>query len=432
MKQARLESGFSLAQLGKGQVTAPAIYLIETGRTRPSLPTLEHIARRTGKPVEFFLADPAGTMDSTQAALAELEARVAAGRHDDALELGRSLLDGGVSAHGLGRVRYFLALAQIGLGQVQLAETLLAEARGHFEAVNDGVMLAECLGAEAMLASMLERPDSVAIAERALVTCRSLDPTPAPLESRLIGILATAHLVRHEWDRALELYRESIDVGAAFSDLRGQAELYDRLSSAYRAVGQIEVASRYATRSVALREVLRDRTSLARSEDSVALILEAKGDEAAARARAEPAPHQLRDEAELRAGRSQVLLSLCDLCLRQGNLEKAAGFAKKAFKLATAENEGANVAEAHVWLGRIASETGDHETADREFELAITGYERLDLRERLLRSHGAYAEALERRGELSKAYVHMKLALQASRPGLLGGPEQAEERVHSA
>ena len=46
VKQARLESGLSLAQLGKGHVTAPAIYLVETGRTRPSMPTLEHIARQ--------------------------------------------------------------------------------------------------------------------------------------------------------------------------------------------------------------------------------------------------------------------------------------------------------------------------------------------------------------------------------------------------
>src|SRR5579872_1445361 len=76
VKQARLESGLSLAQLGKGHVTAPAIYLIETGRTRPSLPTLEHIARRTGKPIEFFLADPGGVTDEMQAGLIELEGLV--------------------------------------------------------------------------------------------------------------------------------------------------------------------------------------------------------------------------------------------------------------------------------------------------------------------------------------------------------------------
>src|SRR5438477_12407514 len=87
-KQARLESGFSLAQLGKGHVTAPAIYLIETGRTRPSLPTLEHIARRTGKPVEFFLAEPAGAADDASARLIELEAMVADGRNQAAVALG--------------------------------------------------------------------------------------------------------------------------------------------------------------------------------------------------------------------------------------------------------------------------------------------------------------------------------------------------------
>src|SRR5436309_16031193 len=73
VKQARLEARLSLAQLGKGHVTAPAIYLIETGRTRPSLPTLEHIARRTGKPVEFFLAEPTAAADETQGDLNALE-----------------------------------------------------------------------------------------------------------------------------------------------------------------------------------------------------------------------------------------------------------------------------------------------------------------------------------------------------------------------
>src|ERR1700682_2854055 len=117
VKQARQESGPSLAQGGKGHVTAPAIYLIETGRTRPSLPTLEHIAQRTGKPIEFFLADPGGTTDETQAALADLESMVADGRYNEAIELGRSLLSLGTSAYRLGRIRYFLALSYFALGK---------------------------------------------------------------------------------------------------------------------------------------------------------------------------------------------------------------------------------------------------------------------------------------------------------------------------
>src|SRR3954471_16933150 len=87
VKQARLEAGLSLAQLGKGHVTAPAIYLIEAGRTRPSLPTLEHIARRTGKPIEFFLAEPTGAMDDIKWQLVELEAMVADARYSEAVAL---------------------------------------------------------------------------------------------------------------------------------------------------------------------------------------------------------------------------------------------------------------------------------------------------------------------------------------------------------
>src|ERR1700686_4648875 len=90
VKQARQEAGMTLAQVGKGRVTAPAIYLIETGRTRPSLPTLEHIAQRTGKPVEFFLSDPAGTTDEAQTSLADLEAMVGEGRSPAAIARGES------------------------------------------------------------------------------------------------------------------------------------------------------------------------------------------------------------------------------------------------------------------------------------------------------------------------------------------------------
>src|SRR5437879_9366969 len=168
VKQARLEAGLSLAQLGKGHVTAPAIYLIETGRTRPSLPTLEHIARRTGKPVEFFLAEPVGAADDASARLIELEALVADGQNQEAIALGTSFLERGTTAFRLGRIRFFLAQACVASSQPERASSLLAEARAHFEAVNDGVMLAECIGAQASLANSTQPKDALELAEKAL------------------------------------------------------------------------------------------------------------------------------------------------------------------------------------------------------------------------------------------------------------------------
>jgi transcriptional regulator with XRE-family HTH domain len=56
VREARREAGLSLAQVAADVVSRTAIYYIEIGRTRPSLETLQLIARQTHKPVEFFLA----------------------------------------------------------------------------------------------------------------------------------------------------------------------------------------------------------------------------------------------------------------------------------------------------------------------------------------------------------------------------------------
>jgi tetratricopeptide (TPR) repeat protein/DNA-binding XRE family transcriptional regulator len=432
VKQARQEAGMSLAQVGKGRVTAPAIYLIETGRTRPSLPTLEHIAQRTGKPVEFFLADPAGTTDEAQTSLADLEAMVGDGRFTEAIALGESLLDLGSSAHRLGRIRYFVAMAYIQSGETEHAQELLVQARAHFEAINDGVMLAECLGAEASLAYLNQRPEALAIAERALAVCRALDPVPVPTEARLLGIVATAHVANFDWDMAVETYGAAIEAAGSFVDLRLLARTYRGLSSAYKQLGQMDTAARYATRSVALLEVLRDRVALARSENELGLILMARGETAAARDHIDRSL-TLSDESDLEIGRSRVLLSLCELCIQENNIDQAGEFAREALALAGRLRENANVADAHIWLGRIADKRGDPEGADREFAKAIQGLEQLGRRESLFHAHGVYAEILERRGDVAQAYVHMKKALEASRPGARQmQQEEEQERASTA
>jgi tetratricopeptide (TPR) repeat protein len=430
VKQARLEVGLSLAQLGKGHVTAPAIYLIENGRTRPSLPTLEHIARRTGKPVEFFLAEPGGSADDSQTKVIELEAMVAEGRAADAIALGESLLDRSSLAFRLGRIRFLLAQAYLAAAQPERAAALLEAARAHFEAVNDGVMLADCTGVQAALAVAMQSKDAVALAERALEICRGLNPVPPPTEARLLGILAGARAAEGDWDGAAATYEEAIRAGGPMFDLRRAAHVYGDLGTALQRAGEIDMASRYLTRSVALLEVLRDRASLARAENNLALVLMRRQDYAGAREHLERSV-ALSDEADLEFGKSKALLSQSELVLLEGDVERAQELAGQALELAGRAEDRETLAEAHEWLGRIADRLGEHAAADRQFEDAIRGFEVLGLRERLLQSHGVFAEILERRGELARAYVHMKEALQASRPGLLRR-DQSEERVTSA
>jgi hypothetical protein len=114
-------------------------------------------------------------------------------------------------------------------------------------------------------------------------------------------------------------------------------------------------------------------------------------------------------------------------------LQSARQFAQQALDMAERVQEAANVAEAHVWLGRIAAEVGDDELADTEFDIAIRALTELGVEERLLRCHGVYAEILETGGDLNSAYEHTKKACSARRPGLLQGADsESEERASSA
>ena len=394
------------------------------------MPTLEHIARRTGKPVEFFLAEPVGATDIFQARLLELEALVADSRNHEAITLGTSLLDKAPSAFRLGRIRLLLAQAHLGAHQADRANPLLADARTYFEGVSDLLMLAECIGTQAIAANMAQAKDAVFLAETALSVCRRLDPTPASTEARLLGILAEAYSANHDWDRAIAAYESAIELGEPGAEVRNAARAYARLGAAYREADDVETAARYTSRSVALLELFRDRDALAKAEHDLALVLMKRGDMPGARRHLQRAL-QLCSEFDLGCGRTLVLLGLSELSMREGEMERARELASEALELAERIEEAPSIAEAHMSLGRIADRREDAAEADRQFEDAISGFEALGMRERLLQCHGAYAEVLERRGELGRAYEHMKEALQASRPGALR-KEPAKERLSSA
>jgi tetratricopeptide (TPR) repeat protein len=215
-------------------------------------------------------------------------------------------------------------------------------------------------------------------------------------------------------------------------DLSRMAKMYSGLSLAYRETGHMDAAVRYAGRSIALLEVVRDRVSLARAENNLGLILMAQGDRKSA-AKHLDRSLELAEEANIEMGRSHVLMSLCELSLLQGNVPAARQFAEQALGMADRMKETANVAEAHVWLGRIAAEVGDDKLVDTEFAIAIQQLTEVGVEERLLRCHGVYAEILEKRGQLKEAYVHMKKAFSASRPGLLQAEDsESEERATTA
>lgn len=430
VKQARLEAGLSLAQLGRGHVTAPAIYLIETGRTRPSLPTLEHIARRTGKPVEYFLAEPSTGADETAASLLALNSMVLEGRIQEAIDLGCSLLEPGNSGFRLGHVRFQLAQAYLNSSEPELAEPLLAEAKAHFEAAGDVAMTASCIGGQAALATIKRSPEAAALARQALELCQTVTPRRFGLELRLYGLLASALMQMREWDAAIEANSKAMEIGEPLLDARHLATAFSELGHAYLALGQRENASRFLIRALGLFDLVRNRALLATAEHNIGTMLMARRDFTEARVHLDRAL-ELSDHSDAVFSRARVLLTLSELSLEEGDVRGAAERAAEALQGAEDGGDAATAADAHVRLGLIAERAGDAASADREFERAIRGFQAAGPQDRLQNVHGIYAEVLERRGDLATAYVHMKQALQVSRPaGAANG--QGEKRASSA
>lgn len=62
VRQARVAAGLSLGQLAGTDVSRTFIFQIERGQARPSPPVLELIARRTGKPIKYFLRPSRSTI----------------------------------------------------------------------------------------------------------------------------------------------------------------------------------------------------------------------------------------------------------------------------------------------------------------------------------------------------------------------------------
>src|ERR1700704_5774326 len=213
VRQARKEPKPPLAQVAGLKVSRTAIHLIETGRCRPSLDTLEQIARQTHKPVEFFLLSPDGAPELTQSRkdLDELERLSATRDFGQLINLGRAHLEKQVGEEATALIRFYLGQAYCRTVRPVEALEHLRLARQAFEQVGDEWMAVEALDWEASALGLMEDPLAIATAGEALSRCRKLDPKPPQVEARILVHLANMHVVAHSWAQAIGYYEAAVE-----------------------------------------------------------------------------------------------------------------------------------------------------------------------------------------------------------------------------
>jgi tetratricopeptide (TPR) repeat protein len=409
-----------MAQVGGEDRSRTAIYLIEVGRSRPTPETLQLIAERTGKPIEYFL--PGASSSGPAAAPGDednLETLIRSGAYQEALELAERLLerDHGRVEEAWLRLRHGIALIHLARPEDALPELRVASAT--FEEAGDRWMVVECMEWEATALAHKEDPAALQVAERALEQCRELRPRPHALETRILSRLATLYVARHEWAKAVELSEKMVEAAGSIYDLRRMAEMYMDLGGAYSEIGDPVRATAYSQKALVLFDLLRDQLALARAENNLGMALMRMGKLNAAQMHMERSLSLCR-QIGIERGQSHVLLSLAELHLAKGDHEQAAERIEVAKTLTRGLGEQTTLALAHQFGGTVAAATGDMELADREFTTALDLLRTLDQPARLAGCHAAYAEVLERRGDTALALHHMKLALNSSRGGAAG------------
>jgi tetratricopeptide (TPR) repeat protein len=420
VEQARREARLTLAQVAAGQLTRTAIHLIEKGRTRPSMETLEQIARQTRKPIEFFLIPDSPAYAERQSQVRELERLTAVRELQKVIDTGSALLDQKWSVEDAAVIHFSIGQANCRL--VRPAEALphLKLARAEFERLGDEYMVVEALDWESSAMGLLEDREALPLANRALELSRRLDPPAPQVEARILGHIGGMYVVAQSWPFAIRYYEEALLAARGVEDLLQFAKLHHGLGVAYRRMQQSATARQHFDKALALYSIESDQSAVYRVENDLGGLLLQEGQLESAE------QHFLKALAGSEAlnidrrGRGHILANLGEVHLRRGRLTDARSYLVRSLDQGEATGERIVESEAHVLLGQLEERNGRPHLTDEHFDTAIRSLEELNMPDRLRDAHMDYAELLEARQDLAAAMGHWKRAAEIGKAAALG------------
>ncbi len=414
VRQARLESGLSLGEVAAKQVSRTAIHLIENGKVRPSLETLQLIARQTRHPIEFFLLEPGARAELTEQPgdLRELDRLTVVREFESVIELGLASLKKRWSDEDAALIRFYLGQAYCRTVRPHDALRYLPLARAQFERQQDEWLAVDTLDWEASALGLLEDPRAIAMANQALERCRKLDPRPPQLEARILGHIAGMYVVARSWNLAISHYEAAVGAASAIKDLLQMAKMHHGLGAAYQRLQQSTKARQHFDKALALYSIESELSAVYRVENDLGDLLLQEGQIDSAE------QHFLKalagaDELHIgRRGRGYILANLGDVSLRKGRLDDARRYLQLAAEASEATGERIVRGNVEVLSAQLEERHGNGHGADDHFLKAITIFGELEMPNRLRDCHMAYAKLLEDRGDVAAAARHWRLAAE--------------------
>ncbi len=411
VRSARHARQMSQAQLAGEELTKGFISQIEAGLVRPSVRSLQIIAGRLGRSLDYLLGDEP-LASAKRLTFHRLAAEAAAERRDwdEVREEVAAALQ--LEPEPLERARLLrvVAAAEVATGNTEAAFDHIDKALGLVDPTVDALEVARLLDVRG--AAYLDHGQLVASLE-ALEAARDVieryELTDPRLRARNLVSLGTAYRRLNRTTKAMQAYESALALASRTSELRLAAQGYMGIAVSHYDAGELDDALTNYQRALDLFGRAEDVGFELSVLQSLAAVQFEQGDIEAARAFAQRCIDRAGAVGDVRLA-AVAEVTLARIALVEGRNHEALRIARRSEKVFAAAGDARRQADAMRVVGATQEALGAHAAADRAYRKAIELARSVGNLPDLSAFAAEYAQKLRARGDLDAAFAMLELA----------------------
>lgn len=411
VRSARRDAGLSQAQLAGDELTKGFISQIESGLVRPSIRSLQHMASKLGRPLDYFIADEPLTA-TKRVHFHRLAAEAAAERLDWPATEHEAATGLAVAADAADRAIFIRLLASAALYQGRREEA--------FDRVTEGLSLLDPVKHAHDIARLLyvrglayaDAGQLVASTE-AFEAVRDLiekhEIVEPRLRARVSVALGTAYRRLGRTTKAIESYESALAIASRASELKLAAQGLMGIAVTHYDAGELDAAISSYGRALELFERVSDTYFELNVRQSLAFIHFQQGHVDQARDLAERTIERAVEVGDTHWGAVAQIVR-ARVLLREGKIDEAKDVATQAERILQVAGDHIQRAHALRVIAAASEASGEVVDTDRAFREAIEVFSSVDDRADLTIAASEYAQILRARGAIDEAFAMLDLA----------------------
>ena len=415
VRAARRELGLSQAQLAGEELTKGFISQVEAGLVRPSIRSLQIIAGRLGKGIDYFVGDQ--PLTATKRAHYHRVAAETAAEHSDWATVRAEAETGLVYAmtrKDRGKLLRLLALSELATNQTESAFEHVAEALTALDVSTDPEDVAKLHYQRGFgyleLGQLVAATESFEKARDLVEKHEIIDPR---LRSRILLSLGTTYRRLDRTAKALSTYESALALASRSSEFEVAARSHMGIAASLYDEGDLDGAIGAYERARGLLERLSDATLELSVLQSMASVNLDRGKLDLARHLAERCRSRAAAIGDDRMA-AVAEMELARVALASGDVEEALAAAHHAEQALAAAGDDRQRASALRVIGAAEDARHDPRASDQAYREAIGLVTRIGHQADRSVIATEYAHKLRARGELESAFTYLELARDAS------------------